>query len=129
MSETPESLYDRIGGAETVSRLIDAFYARVLNDPELRPFFENTSVERLTEMQKEFFSAALDGPVHHSDLDLAHVHHGRGIERSHFTRYVNHLIGVLEEADVISKRDAMEVVHRISTFVYEITGRAGTSGD
>ncbi len=129
MSDEATTLYDRIGGAATVSRLIDQFYARVLNDAQLRPFFEHTSVERLTSMQKEFFAAALDGPVKKSDLDLAHTHQGRGIRRNHFSLFVNHLIAVLEEESMIDRRDAMDIVDRISTYVDEIIGEAGGSGD
>jgi len=129
MSEDHSTLYDRIGGAGTVSRLVDQFYDRVLNDPQLRPFFEQASVERLTGMQKEFFAAALDGPVRRSDMDLAHIHQGRGIAREHFSLFVNHLIAVLENEDVIDKRDAMEIVDRISTYVDEIIGEVGGSGD
>lgn len=129
MADETRTLYDRIGGADAVARLIDQFYARVLSDPELRPFFEQTSVEKLTQMQREFFAAALDGPVERSDMDLAHIHQGRGITRPDFTRFVNHLIAVLKTEDMIESNDATEIVDRISTYVDEITGEAGASGD
>ena len=35
------TLYDRIGGAETISRLVDSFYAKVLGDAELSSYFKN----------------------------------------------------------------------------------------
>ncbi|MEZ6060600.1 MAG: group 1 truncated hemoglobin [Planctomycetaceae bacterium] len=129
MSDETETLYDRIGGAATVSRLVDKFYSRILNDPQLRPFFADTSIERLTSMQKEFFAAALDGPVRRTDLDLAYIHQGRGIRRRHFSLFVNHLIAVLEDEEIIDNRDAMDIVDRISTYVDEIIGEAGGSGD
>lgn len=37
---TPETtIYDQVGGAETFRRLVDSFYARVEQDPLLRPLF------------------------------------------------------------------------------------------
>ena len=33
------SIYERIGGEETLRRLVDEFYARVEQDPVLRPVF------------------------------------------------------------------------------------------
>ncbi|MCA9035488.1 MAG: group 1 truncated hemoglobin [Planctomycetaceae bacterium] len=129
MTDETRTLFERIGGAESVASLVDAFYGRVLSDPELRPFFENSSVDHLRAIQKEFFAAALDGPVMHSDLDLAHIHQGMGITRAHFSRFVHHLIRVLEQAEMIRPGDAMDVIHRISTYVDDVTGRAGSSGD
>lgn len=41
MTETTErTMLDRIGGYAAVEAFTEAFYARVLNDPELRPYFE-----------------------------------------------------------------------------------------
>jgi len=36
---TGQTVYDQIGGDETFRRLVDAFYARVEQDPILRPLF------------------------------------------------------------------------------------------
>ncbi len=49
-----------------ISEVIDEFYDRVLADPDLKPFFRNTSMDKLRRMQREFFSAALDGPITYS---------------------------------------------------------------
>ena len=116
-----DTLYDRIGGEAAINSLIDKFYDRVLKDPELRHFFENSSISQLTKMQKEFFAAALDGPVRFADNDLTHIHQNRGIRRKHFRLFVNHLISVLEGEHLISRRDAMDIVFRIATYVEQIT--------
>jgi hemoglobin len=39
------SLYDRIGGAEAVAGMVDRFYARVIADPELRPYFDHVALD------------------------------------------------------------------------------------
>lgn len=125
MSDNTESLFDRIGGQDTVNQLVDHFYSRVLADAELRPFFDGTSVEKLTHMQKEFFAAALDGPMTVTDPDLAGIHEGLGITRRHVTSFVNHLIAVLDEIHAISRRDAMDIVYRIATYSDEVIGDSG----
>ncbi len=119
------SLYERIGGAAAVDEMVDAFYLRVLGDPELRPFFDGVSIERLRKMQKEFFAAALDGPVSTSDTDLARAHQHLAITRHHVTRFVRHLIDVLDEHALIHRRDAMEIIYRIGTYTDEVVGDAG----
>ena len=125
MSDDQDTLYSRIGGDTAIVSLLDKFYGRVLNDPDLREFFVNSSIEQLKTMQKEFFAAALDGPVKYAGNDLSHIHQGRGIQAKHFRRFVNHLISVLEEEHLVSRRDAMDIVFRIATYFEQIIGDAG----
>ena len=125
MSSDERTLYEEIGGQETVERVINEFYDRVLKDPELAPFFENTSMDRLRHMQQEFFAAALDGPASMSEIDLAYAHSGRGIKQSHFNHFVQHLLATLESIGVDSNQQ-MEVIRRISTYVNDITGEVST---
>lgn len=122
---SPTTLYERIGGAETVNRLVDAFYQEVLNDDELRPFFDDVSVDQLIAMQKEFFAAALEGPMQTTQFDLAAIHQNMGITRDHLTRFVNCLVRVLENASDISTSDATDITFRIATFSDEVLGAAG----
>jgi hemoglobin len=119
-SPTP-SLFDRIGGSKTIDALVPAFYARVLADPDLAPFFKKTSIEALHHMQREFFSMALGGPVEYTGRSLAHVHHGRGITASHFNLFAGHLLETLSAIGV-SRQEADEVIAHIDTFANEITG-------
>jgi hemoglobin len=125
MADTEMTLYERIGGADAVADMVDAFYIRVLADPELRPFFDGVALEQLRTMQREFFSAALDGPVSSSDRDLAEVHHGMSITRRHVTHFVRHLISVLDSRELISRSDAMEIIFRIATYADEVCGHTG----
>ena len=121
MSEEGQTLYERIGGETTIDSLMKRFYARVLDDPELNPFFKHASMEKLLRMQREFFSAALDGPVQYSGLSLSHAHYGRGITRRHFTRFVEHLLETLRSFD-LNEQDIQEIIRRISVYADEITG-------
>src|SRR5262249_52312621 len=125
--EETTTLYERLGGAAGVGELIDRFYAKVVADPELEPFFRNSSLERIRQMQREFFGAALDGPVVYTGLSLAQLHAGRGITPRHFSRYVGLLLETLEEIGVPPK-DISAVVDRISMYADEITGESTLAG-
>ncbi len=119
------TLYERIGGATAVSEMVDAFFGRVLADPELRPFFKNSTVERLQRMQAAFFAAALEGPDGVGNFDIAKIHKGLKIRREHLTRFVDHLISVLDDRHSISRRDAMDVIFRIATYSDQVLGESG----
>ena len=127
MNGKQQTLFERVGGEQTISDLIHEFYDRVLADPELKPFFENASMDKLRRMQHEFFSAALDGPITYSGRPLSHVHHGRGITKNHFALYVGHLIDTLQDQG-ITDQDAQEIIGRIRTYADEITGDVGSAG-
>jgi len=130
MVEIPEkqqTLFERIGGEQVISELIHEFYDRVLADPELKPFFKHTSIDKLSRMQREFFSAALDGPITYTGRPLSHVHHGRGITKHHFALYVNHLLDTLRDCG-INDQDVADIIGRINTYADEITGDTGHAG-
>jgi len=120
-STVPPSPYERIGGASAVEGLIPEFYERVLADPELAPFFARTDIGKLGEMQRQFFTMALGGPLAYTGRPLGHVHHGRGITTAQFARFAGHLLDTLK-ARGISPKEAEEVIARIDTYVNEITG-------
>jgi hemoglobin len=82
---------------------------------------------KLRRMQREFFSAALDGPIKYSGRPLGHVHHGRGITKHHFSLYVGHLIDTLQSF-AFKERDVQDIISRISTYADEITGDTSSGG-
>ena len=118
------TLYERIGGEATVTRLMDSFYERVLADPELAPFFAGVSLQKVRSMQTLFFCAALDGPFEYSGRPLATVHYGRGIRPPHLARFVGYLLATLRDLH-LDENDVLEIVSRIDTYADEITGDTG----
>lgn len=122
-----DSLYERIGGAPQVGRLVESHYRRVLEDPELSRFFAHVDMDKLHRMQREFFTTALGGPSSYSGRPLAHVHQGRGITKRHFARFVEHLLESLESLG-IDKDDIYAVIDRVAVLSDEITGGFGEDG-
>lgn len=127
MDEPRTTPYDRIGGAATVARLVDAFYDRVLADDALAPFFEHADLDRLLEMQRLLFSMSLGGPVAYKGRPLAHAHRGRGITREHLQRFTEHLFATLDEFD-LDEQDRLDMIARVNTYSSEILGGYGISG-
>lgn len=127
MTEDASTLYERIGGDEAIAEALYDFYRRVFADPELSPFFEGVEAERLEGMQREFFSAALDGPVRYSGRPLHEVHADLGIELRHLSRFLDHLMEALAER-AIDEADRYDIRSRINTYADDITG-ATPSGE
>lgn len=60
------TIYEAIGGAETISRLVEAFYPRVYRDPDLAPLFPD-GVESIMYKQRLFLTQFTGGPSLYSD--------------------------------------------------------------
>ncbi len=121
MPNGSSTLYERLGGERAIGGLIQDFYRRVLLDPLLEPFFENIEPERLHRMQREFFAAALGGPIRYTGRPLNVVHAGLGIRTRHLARFLEHLTATLADRE-ISERDRYDIYSRIHKYADDITG-------
>jgi hemoglobin len=72
-------------------------------------------------MQRDFFVMATGGPIEYGGKPLAHVHHGRGITREHFSRFTGHLVETLFDMGV-TQAEADEVIERINLLSNEVIG-------
>lgn len=125
MPENPEqTLYERIGGEEAITGLIDSFYDKVLADPELAHYFEHTPMEKQRRMQREFFSMAAGGPIKYTGRTMSEAHRHLKISRHDFRRFTEHLIETMEEIG-ISEEDVLDIITKINMYVGEITGEPG----
>ena len=120
-NDAKSDLFDRIGGANGVRGLIDRFYARVLADQELKPFFDRVEMDKLRRMQFEFFCAALGGPIRYSGRAVIHAHHGRQIGRRDFQAFVEHLFETLKDYS-LSDDDRYAIIARINTYADDVIG-------
>lgn len=123
----PSTLYDRLGGEAVLESVVYDFYKRVFADPLLAPFFEGIEPERLQRMQREFFAAALDGPVGYSGRPLNEVHAGLGIKARHLARFLEHLLATLSDRD-LTEHDRYDIYSRINTYANDITGSTTVDG-
>lgn len=99
-SKPTTSIYDKIGGHDSLEVVVEDFYTRVLADDELAGFFSGTNMSRLKGKQVEFFAAALGGPEPYTGAPMKQVHQGRGITTHHFGLVAGHLGDSLKAAGV-----------------------------
>lgn len=60
------SLYEQIGGADTIQKLVEAFYPKVFSDEDLKPLFQG-QMEEIMYKQKTFLTQFLGGPMLYSE--------------------------------------------------------------
>lgn len=97
------SLYEQIGGADTVRAVVVKLYKKILSDDRLTPFFEDVAIERLRASQNAFVGMAFGGPIHYSGKNLRDAHRhlvARGLNDSHFNAVARHLKDAMAELGV-----------------------------
>jgi truncated hemoglobin YjbI len=124
-SANEPSLFERIGGATAIAAVIDEFYKRVLNDPELRSFFTATNLQWLKERQKRFFTQVMGGPTNYNGRPMTEAHANLAIEQWHFDRAAGHLVNALRALHV-PQHLIDEVVALVGPLAAEIVNTEST---
>lgn len=62
MEQIKNTLYEQIGGSETINRLVTTFYSKVAKHPALIPIFPSDLTETARK-QKQFLTQFLGGPA------------------------------------------------------------------
>ena len=84
---TSGSLFERMGGQNTVDILIDKFFDKVLDDQRVSTFFEGVDTERLRNKQKSYWAFALGEGAEYMGNTLGDAHRallGQGLNATHF---------------------------------------------
>lgn len=101
-----QTLYEKLGGEDTIAKVVDYFYSElVLKDESVNHFFKNTDMEKQRRHQTKFISFALGGPNQYSGQSMAKAHEGMNIQPEHFNAIAKHLHDALahfgvEESDI-----------------------------
>lgn len=94
------SIYDSIGGADSVIAAVDIFYDKVLADAVLAPYFTGTDMKKQKTHMRAFLAVALGGPSLYAGRDMGAAHHGLGVTDEAFDHVVGHLVDTLTQLSV-----------------------------
>ncbi len=114
-ANTEKSLYDRLGGYNAISAVVDAFLTRVWDDPIVGRFFVGMGTDtrdQLRQKNKNLLCFNTGGPCQKINRPLELTHKGLGITDKEFDIVVNHLAATLKEFKV-PEREHDEVMAKI----------------
>lgn len=97
------TLYERIGGHAAVKAAVMKMYDKILDDPELAPYFENIDVERLRLSQSAFVTYAFGGAKEYQGKSMRAAHKSaveHGLNDHHFDLVAGHLRSAMQELNV-----------------------------
>ena len=90
------TIYEEIGGEPAVTAVVDAFYERLVADPDLMSYFGGRDMARLKAHQRALVTVALGGTSEQYNGRMMHpAHSGLAITNEAFDKVLDHLRAVL----------------------------------
>ena len=115
-------LYDRLGGYNAITAVVDDFVANVAADKRINRFFANADIGRLKARLVEQICQGTGGPCIYTGGDMKSVHAGMGIQGMHFNALVADLAKTLNKFKV-PKREQGELVAILAPMKKDIVTR------
>lgn len=116
------TIYEQVGGADTIRQIVEAFYRRVEADPVLRPLFP-PDLEPGKHSQYLFLVQYFGGPGTYSEQRghprLRMRHNQVSIGQQERDHWLEHMLAALDEVGVAepARTEMREYFHRASTFM------------
>ena len=109
------TLYERIGGAETINTVVEDFYDRLTEDPRVLHHFDERRLPSLKVAQCAWLTSTLGGDSTSPRADLYEAHKHLDITDAQVAAVVGHLDGAIAAAGVDDelRRQVMAVVSRL----------------
>jgi hemoglobin len=98
-----KSLYDRLGGEQAVSAVVDEFAGIVLKDERINKKFAKSDANRLVTNLKAFVCKATGGPCEYKGKDMKASHKNMGATDGEFNALVEDLVKALDKFNVPDK--------------------------
>jgi hemoglobin len=95
-----KSLYDRLGGKQAITAVVDDFVGRVAADNRINGKFAGASIPRLKMMLVDQICQASGGPCTYSGRDMKSAHAGMGVTGPEFDALVSDLTATLSKFKV-----------------------------
>ena len=94
------SLYERPGGLDAITAVVDSFSARCAGDDRINGKFARTDIPRLRKMLVDQVCEATGGPCTYTGRDMREAHDGMRVTAGEFDALVEDLVATLDEFDV-----------------------------
>ncbi len=113
--ERQKTLYERLGGYDAISAVVDEFLQRVWDDKTVGRFFVGMGTDtrnQLRQKNKNLLCANAGGPCKKINRPLQLAHEGLGITNHEFEIVINHLDQTLKDFKV-PQREREEVMTKV----------------
>lgn len=123
------SLYERLGGMESIAAVVEDFRDRVGNDDRINQKFAKTDMVRLRKMLIDQVCEAAGGPCTYSGRSMKEAHAGMRVTSGEFGALVEDLVATLNHYKVgkTEQDEILGVLGPLKTDIVEVdSSQVGT---
>ena len=120
-----KTLYERLGGYDAISAVVEDFANKLFTDPEIKQFFRGMGTdtkESFKQKNKNLLTAVTGGPAKIISRPAKTVHGGLNITQGDFNVVAGHLKATLEKFKVPEK-ETKEIFAIVATLQPDIVDR------
>lgn len=117
------TLYERLGGADGIARLVDDVMAAHLMNPIVKTRFENIKdLDHAKKMAREFFSAGSGGPETYTGKDMLAAHKGMNISEQEYLAVTDDIVGAMEKHGLSedTKKDVIAILYSLKGHIIRV---------
>ena len=122
MTENTASLYERLGGYDAISAVVNNLLPRLMSDEQLGRFWSHRGddgVEREKQLLIDFLCSCAGGPLYYTGRNMTLTHKGMQISDDDWRRFMGHVHATLDHFEV-AEPEKGEVVAFIESIKPEI---------
>ncbi len=108
------TMFERYGGFAAVSKVVMAFYEKVLDSDVAGPYFEDVDMKSLIDHQTKFVAQVMGGPAEYNDEVLRTVHAKHKIDKEAFDEVAGLMKETLRDFE-FDPADISEVMRQITS--------------
>lgn len=117
------TLFERLGGAVGIDRIVDDVIAGHLVNPVIKTRFENArDLERAKRMAKEFLAAGSGGKVTYSGKDMMAAHKGMNITEQEYLAATDDILAALDKNGVgeDARKDVLAILYSLKGMIIRV---------
>ena len=99
MIMTEKTLYDRLGGYDAITAVVNELLPRLMSDSQLERFWNNRGEDGLNREKQlliDYLCSSAGGPLLYTGRDNKTSHKGMGISESDWEKLIGHLNATLD---------------------------------
>ncbi|HKT35848.1 MAG TPA: group 1 truncated hemoglobin [Nitrospira sp.] len=116
-----KSLYDRLGGKDSITAVVETFVGNVGGDKRINGYFASTDLTKLKMNLVNQICEASGGPCKYSGRSMKQTHAGMGVTNAAFDALVEDLVAALDHYKVgkAEKEELLGVLGKMRSDIVE----------
>jgi hemoglobin len=117
------SLYERLGKADGIGRLVDDVMAAHLANPTIKTRFEHIAdLDKAKRLAREFFCMGAGGPEAYTGRDMLTAHRGMNISEQEYLAVVDDIMGALtkNQSDSATQHEVLGILYSLKGSIVRV---------